>query len=274
MKCDVILLSTPRELRAKVIPSRTNVHIVSIVDHKTLFVRPSSAAADNYLCKLFDDIDWYGNCEFRPLTQLPECGGIYLTEFEEAFYRVYVLAAKSRHDKIDVFFVDFGNFDRVWLNQLSELSVGLQLRSILLNKIYLADVPDDLLNENPSKFLNRLYEDEVEFSLVWAEGGKSDKNERDCGANPKMCHLKFAHDELTLNRKLIELNANMFTENVEECRKDLFAKHLPIYIYVSHPICRSCAACTSPFVRLSAGNPLFMERRPKCGNANSSKLQN
>lgn len=233
MKTEEILFLTPRELRAKSIPNRTNVCITSIVNHKILFVRPSFAAADKHLCQLFDDIDLYGECNFRPLDALPKCGGIYLADFDDEFYRVYVLAASSRNFKIDVFFVDFGITDSVWLNQLSELSDELKQRSILLNKIYLANVPEITFNDNPMRFLNQLYEDEVEFSLICDETAMLDWSDGERRMVPKRCHLKFVNEELTVNRKLIRLNSIVFNVNLDKCTNQLFTKCLPVFTYVS-----------------------------------------
>lgn len=229
LKHDEIIFLTPRELRAKSIPSHTNVYITSIVDHKTVFVRPSFAAAEKYLCKLFDDIDQAGERNFRSLNGLPKCGGIYLVNFEEEFYRVYVLAASSRNNKIDVFFIDFGNIDCVWLSQLSELSDELGRRPIFLNKISLANVPEIAFNENPMRFLNQIYDDEVELTLFYDQ--KSSR--RKCRTIPKICQLKFVDEELTVNRKLVRLNSNLFSVEQEKCPNYLFTQRLPIFIYVS-----------------------------------------
>lgn len=229
LKHDEIIFLTPRELRAKSIPSRTNVHITSIVNHKTVFVRPCFAAAEKYLCKLFDDIDHAGECNFRSLNQLPKCGGIYLVNFEEEFYRVYVLAASSRNQKIEIFFVDFGNIDCVWLIQLSELNDELKRRPIFLNKIFLANVPEIAFNENPMRFLQQLYDDEVELTLIY------DRRvlHRKCHTMPKICHLKFVDEELTVNRKLLRLNSNLISMDLEKCAiNHLFTQRLPIFIYV------------------------------------------
>lgn len=226
LKHDEIILLTPRELRAKTIPSHTNVYITSIVNHKTVFVRPSFAAADKYLCKLFDDIDQAGECNFRSLNELPKCGGIYLVNFEEEFYRVYVLAASSRNYKIDVFFVDFGNIDCVWLNQLSELNDELKRQPIFLNKISLSKVPEIAFNDNPMRFLKQLYDNEVELTMIY-------NRHRKCHRMPKICTLKFVDEELTVNRKLVRLNSNLFSVDVEKCEIYLFTQRLPIFIYVS-----------------------------------------
>lgn len=242
LKHDEIIFLTPRELRAKSIPSHTNVHITSIVNHKTVFVRPSSAAAEKYLCKLFDDIDQAGECNFRSLNGLPKCGGIYLVNFEEEFYRVYVLAASSRNHKIDVFFVDFGKIDCVWLSQLSELNDDLRRRPIFLNKISLANVPEIAFNDNPMRFLNQIYDDEVELTLFYDRK----VSRRKCRTIPKICHLKFSDEELTVNRKLVRLNSNLFSVEQEKCANYLFTQRLPIFIYVSEwSECLFCFHCVN-----------------------------
>lgn len=245
MQYDEILFLTPRELRAKSILSGTTVHITSIVNHKTIFVRPHCASADDYLSGLFDDIALYGECNFRPLNELPKCGGIYLTVLEDEFYRVFVLAAPSRNYKIDVFFVDFGNTDSIWLSQLSELSDDLKRRSILLNRICLANVPEITFNENPLRFLNQLYEDEVEFILIFDQMAMQGESEGECRTIPKICHLKFVDEELTVNRKLIRLNSNVFSVDLDECTNHMFTKRLPIFTYVSEFI-RFCVRCRLP----------------------------
>lgn len=236
MKCDEILFLTPRELRARSIPNRTTVYITSIVNHKTVFVRPSFASADEFMCQLFDDIDHEGKLNFRPLNELPTCGGIYLVNFEDEFYRVYVLAATSRNHKIDIFFVDFGNIDCVWLCQLSELSDELKQRPILLNIICLAHVPEITFNDNPLRFLNQLCDDEAELTLIVdqkATRGR-DRRRESTRTMPKLCHLQFANEVLTVNWKLIRLNSNVFSVDTDECNNNhLFTKCLPIFIYVS-----------------------------------------
>lgn len=233
MKQEEILFLTPRELRAKSIPSHTNVHITSIVNHKTVFVRPTFPSADEYLCELFDDIDHNGHRDFRSLKELPKCGGIYLADFEMEFYRVYVLAAASRNHKIDVFFIDFGNTDSVWLNQLSELDDDLKRRPILLNKISLASVSEITFSDNPLRFMNQLYADEVELTMIIdAESATECNGGAECRMVPKICHLQFENDELTVNRKLNRLNSNVFSMDPDKCMNHLFTKCLPIFIYV------------------------------------------
>lgn len=235
MKCDEILFLTPRELRAQSIPNYTNVCITSIVNHKTVFVRPSFASANEFMCQLFDDIDHEGKLNFRPLNELPKCGGIYLVNFEDEFYRVYVLAATSRNHKIDIFFVDFGNIDGVWLSQLSELSDELTQRSILLNRICLAHVPEITFNDNPLRFLNQLCDDEVEMTLIIDQKATRGSDKRESyRMMPKFCHLQFANEVLTVNRKLIRLNSNAFSVDVDKCNTNhLLPICLPIFIYVS-----------------------------------------
>lgn len=233
MKREELLFLTPRELRAKSIPTNTNVQITSIVNHKTVFVRPTFPSADEYMCELFDDIEHYGHRDFRSLKKLPKCGGIYLADFEMEFYRVYVLAAASRNYKIDVFFIDFGNTDSVWLNQLSELSDDLKRRPILLNKIYLASVSEIAFSDNPMRFMNQLCEDEVELTMIIdGESAAQDHGEGECRMMPKFCHLQFENDELTVNRKLNRLNSNVFSLDPDKCMNHLFTKSLPIFIYV------------------------------------------
>lgn len=232
LKHDELLFLTPRELRVKSIPNHSNVHITSIENHKTVFVRPSFASADEHLCQLFDDIDHEGECNFHPLSDLPKCGGIYLADFEEEFYRVFVLAATSRNHKIDVFFVDFGNTECVWLNQLSELSDELKQRAILLNKIHLANVPEITFSDNPMRFLNHLYEEEVELTLIFDEKAVQEGRKGKCRMGPKICHLKFVDEELTVNHKLVRLNSKVCNMDLERCKDLMLTKHLPVFIYV------------------------------------------
>lgn len=232
LKHDELLFLTPRELRVKSIPNHTNVHITSIENHKTVFVRPSFTSADEYLCQLFDDIDHEGECNFHPLSYLPKCGGIYLAEFEEEFYRVFVLAATSRNHKIDVFFVDFGNTNCVWLNQLSELNDELKRRAILLNKICLANVPEITFSDNPIRFLKHLYEEEVELTLIFDEKTMQEGRKGNCRMRQNVCHLKFVDEELTVNQKLVRLNSKLCNMDLERCKDLVLTKHLPVFIYV------------------------------------------
>lgn len=209
---------------AKVIPSNSRVFITHVIDHRSMYVRENSNEVEEYLLTLFVDLDRYGESA-EPSSELPAHGEIMLATIDNEYYRVVILKVKSKNNKIDVFFMDFGNTGRLWLCQLSRLSDELKLRKPMINKITLKDVnaTADGVNDYQLKTVQRIHESEMKLVLKYDEENGS----------PSESVLHFLFEPITLNEKLNRLNKIGKAENdAHDAFKQLTLSELPVSLYV------------------------------------------
>lgn len=132
----------------------------------------------------------------KPLTEVPSVDDIIFAPFMGGFYRAKVISVDG--EKLEVFFVDFGNSETVQWKQSREIADGdLKWAKYLTFPVTLEGV--DSFTAEMMKLLETL-EHAEEFQLVKAEPCK--------GAMAVV--LKRPKQSLTLNMELIELKEREF----------------------------------------------------------------
>lgn len=183
----------------KTIPKDSRVFITNVIDHRSMYIRPSSDDVEAILLKLFDDLNEYGKLA-KPIDDIPTPGTVMLAFVDDQSkyienYRIVVLSAQSKNVKIDVFFLDFGNVGQLWLCQLRQINDDLKDRTIFINKISLQDVPAVQSNEFQLNFVKKVHESEMMLILKYDDSKTSND-----------VYLHFLFEPTTLNQKINRWN--------------------------------------------------------------------
>lgn len=146
--------------------SNVKVKLTSIVDFRTVYVRPSNPHDDMEFIRLMNDVA--GAAKTSKRVMAPMCGLMVLAPFETIYQRALILKLLDQ-DAAVVAFIDFGNVDTVAVTDMRIMSAELKKRSRMVARFRLRHVPDAMCNEIVLQVLFELMNKSAEVTLRFDE---------------------------------------------------------------------------------------------------------
>lgn len=153
----------------RVIQSKSQVIVVHVENHQTLFVIPSLESKD--WKELIDRTNKYAK-EAEPLKNPPEVGHIVLVKpkTSDAFSRALVKRVRTQDEKAQVEFMEYGFTEITRFSELKCLPDELVNAPRLVNMLTLQGIPDQMDNaQNVVNYLTILQENQTELIIKQLE---------------------------------------------------------------------------------------------------------
>lgn len=195
--------------------SNTRVLLMSFVDFKTVYVRPSNPHDDMEFIKLMNDV--VKAAKKSAQLRAPKSGMLVLAPFEMVYHRALILKLLDQNAAI-VAFIDFGNVDTVQIANLKVMSNDLKKRPRMVTRFTLKDVPDAMCNDDAMNILFQLLNKSAEVTVRFDEPYVPGVTE---------CELATAAFD-SVNRVII--NANVSNGRIE---MDFWHKHPLIAVRIT-----------------------------------------
>lgn len=132
-------------LPSKSVQPNTTVKLVSVVNFRTVYVRPSSRDDEVEFMQLLNDIAKAAKKVHT--TTVPKIGLLVLAPFENVLHRALILKLLNEETAI-VAFLDFGNVDTVKVAQMKTMPAELKAKPRLITKFTLKNVPHPMFNKD------------------------------------------------------------------------------------------------------------------------------
>lgn len=136
------------------IAHRCAVLITSVIDHRTVFVRPMGPKENEYYIQLINSVALESRIA-GSLLETPSAGDWVLAPWQQIYGRAIVLKVNSTDD-ILCGLIDFGNVVSCRLSELKEISDDLKRGRWLTKKVELINVPPCCINAKELELLTQL----------------------------------------------------------------------------------------------------------------------
>lgn len=152
------------EVPSKSIKSQSNVKLTCILNLRNVYVRPSDRIAEIEFNKLLNDVATEAKTA-KYLAVAPKVGTLVLAPFEDIYHRGLVL--KICNDSAVIAFIDFGNIEKLNINQLKIMSDDLKGRQRLVQKLILKNVSNELFNEKAMDYLAQFLLNNMKLQIMF-----------------------------------------------------------------------------------------------------------
>lgn len=136
--------------------------VISYVDNDSVYVRPANVNA-----QVVADSLKYAKKANR-LSALPSRSDLVLAPFDGGYYRAVVIKADTM-EEIHVAFIDFGNKEKIKLDELKEMSHELAAPKRLVTKISMKPLPEKLEKQKVLKLMKKLCQEDTEVTIDFDE---------------------------------------------------------------------------------------------------------
>lgn len=205
------------------IKSGSRVLITSIIDHRTVCVRPLDVESDaDYLRTINLTAD--ESLRAEPLTALPSVGDWVLATWQNIYGRAIVLKVIDA-DKIFCGFIDYGNVISCQLAELKQISSMLKHRRWLNKKIVLNHLQKVCLDKKQVDILKDLLLIGAKLVLMYDTDLDEDDEEADL--------FELYYNETSINNRSEQLYSSCkeLVSNLPEYRYQVYVIY---YLFICH----------------------------------------